>query len=73
MCPCVPALPVRSRSDCTVAALPGYAAEQWVTHARVENVASRVRDGVEHLFGPDKPQRSGRSGQNSCIHSAHAH
>src|SRR6266702_4684703 len=37
------------------APLARYAAEHWVTHARVENVASRVRDGVEHLFDPDKP------------------
>ncbi|KAH9035906.1 hypothetical protein EDB85DRAFT_821210 [Lactarius pseudohatsudake] len=35
--------------------LAGYAAEHWVTHARVENVASQVRDGMERLFDPDQP------------------
>jgi ankyrin repeat protein len=35
--------------------LAGYAAEHWTTHARVENVASQVRDGMEDLFDPDKP------------------
>jgi ankyrin repeat protein len=37
------------------APLDRYAAEHWVTHAQVENVASRVRDGMEYLFDPDKP------------------
>ena len=37
------------------APLAGYAAEYWVTHAQVKNVASRVRDGMEYLFDPDKP------------------
>jgi hypothetical protein len=37
------------------APLARYAAEHWVTHAQVENVASRVRDGMERLFDPDKP------------------
>ena len=32
-----------------------YAAEHWVVHARVENVASRIRDGMECLFDPDRP------------------
>jgi len=35
--------------------LAQYAAEHWVTHARVKNVASRVRDGMERLFNPDQP------------------
>jgi len=35
--------------------LAGYAARHWMTHALVENVASRVRDGMEHLFDLDKP------------------
>ena len=35
--------------------LAGYAAHRWVAHVRVQNVASRVRDGMEHLFDPDKP------------------
>ena len=37
------------------APLAGYAAEHWVTHAQVKNVASQVRDGMEDLFDPDKP------------------
>ena len=27
----------------------------WVTRARVKNVASRIRDGMEYLFDPEKP------------------
>ena len=37
------------------APLAGYAAEHWVTHAQVKNVASRLRDGMKDLFDPDKP------------------
>ncbi|KAH9035903.1 hypothetical protein EDB85DRAFT_2143394 [Lactarius pseudohatsudake] len=37
------------------APLARYAAEHWMTHARVENVASRIRDGMEQLFDPDRP------------------
>ena len=37
------------------ATLAEYAAEHWVTHVQVDNVASRVRDGMEYLFDPDKP------------------
>jgi ankyrin repeat protein len=37
------------------AVLADYAAEHWTTHARFENVASRVRVGMEDLFDPDKP------------------
>ena len=36
-------------------ALAGYAAWHWMTHARVENVASQVRDGLYDLFDLDKP------------------
>ena len=36
-------------------ALAEYAAWHWMTHARVENVASQVRDGMHDLFDPDKP------------------
>ena len=36
-------------------AFANYAAEHWMTHARVENVASQVRDGMEDLFDIDKP------------------
>ena len=35
--------------------LTQYAAEHWVTHAQVEDVASRVHDGMERLFDPDRP------------------
>ena len=35
--------------------LARYAAQHWVTHAQVESVASRIRDGMRYLFDPDKP------------------
>ena len=35
--------------------LADYAAEYWTSHAQVEDVASRVRDGMEDLFDLDKP------------------
>ena len=35
--------------------LARYAAEHWVDHARVENVPSHIREGMEPLFDPDKP------------------
>ena len=35
--------------------LAKYAARYWATHARVKNVASRIRDGIERFFDPDKP------------------
>ena len=31
-----------------------YAARNWVDHAKYENVASQVQDGMEHLFNPTK-------------------
>ena len=31
-----------------------YAAENWFEHAQFEDVASRVKDGMETLFDPDK-------------------
>jgi ankyrin repeat protein len=34
--------------------LAEYAAEHWVDHARIENVPSKVQDGMEHLFDPSK-------------------
>ena len=37
------------------AALAGYAAVHWTTHARVENVASQLRGAMGDLFDPDKP------------------
>ncbi|KAI9438390.1 hypothetical protein BJY52DRAFT_1217465 [Lactarius psammicola] len=42
-------------NDADSTPLAQYAAEHWVTHAQVENVASRVRDGMEYLFDPDQP------------------
>ena len=35
--------------------LAGYAAEHWVEHAQFEDVAARVKDGMETLFEPNKP------------------
>jgi hypothetical protein len=35
--------------------LARYAARYWVTHARVENVSSRIKEGMECLFDADKP------------------
>ena len=32
-----------------------YAAQYWPTHARVENVSSRIKEGMECLFDEDKP------------------
>ena len=32
-----------------------YAAQYWPTHARFENASSRIKDGMECLFDPDKP------------------
>ena len=43
---------VTNSADSTLAR---YAAEHWVTHAQVENVAFRVRNGMENLFDPEKP------------------
>jgi ankyrin repeat protein len=35
--------------------LADYAARHWVTHAQFEDVASRVKNGMETLFDCDKP------------------
>ena len=35
--------------------LARYAARHWATHARIENVSSRIKDGMERLFDSDKP------------------
>ena len=35
--------------------LADYAARHWVEHAKFEDVRSRVKDGMETLFDPDKP------------------
>ena len=36
--------------------LARYAAQHWTTHARVENVSSRIKNGMECLFDADRPQ-----------------
>jgi ankyrin repeat protein len=35
--------------------LARYAAQYWPTHARVENVSSHIKDGMERIFDADKP------------------
>jgi ankyrin repeat protein len=35
--------------------LARYGARYWPTHARVENVSSHIKDGMERLFDADKP------------------
>jgi hypothetical protein len=35
--------------------LARYAAEHWVAHAKVENVASHIRNGMKYLFDPERP------------------
>jgi ankyrin repeat protein len=35
--------------------LARYAAKHWVDHARFGNVSSYIQEGMEDLFGPDKP------------------
>jgi ankyrin repeat protein len=38
--------------------LAEYAAEHWAGHARVENVSSKVQDGMKRFFDPDKSHLS---------------
>ena len=38
--------------------LAEYAARHWIDHALFESVSSRVNDGMENLFDPDKPHFS---------------
>ena len=45
---------VNTSESADSAPLAPYATEHWVTHAQVKNVASRVRDGMQRLFDPDK-------------------
>ena len=45
--------PDQNNADC--ASLVLYAAEYWVTHAQVENVAPCIREGMQYFFDPDKP------------------
>jgi hypothetical protein len=35
--------------------LARYAAQYWSTHARVENVSSQIKDGMDRLFDADRP------------------
>jgi hypothetical protein len=35
--------------------LARYAAQYWARHARIENVSSQIKDGMECLFDADKP------------------
>jgi Ankyrin repeats (many copies)/Ankyrin repeats (3 copies) len=35
--------------------LARYAAQYWARHAQIENVSSRIRDGMECLFDADRP------------------
>jgi ankyrin repeat protein len=35
--------------------LARYAAQYWTRHARIENVSSQIKDGMECLFDADKP------------------
>ena len=35
--------------------LARYAAQNWAVHARIENVSSRIKDGMECLFDSDRP------------------
>ena len=49
---------LRDPSDESAAAttpLALYAAEHWVAHSKVKNVASRIRNGLESLFDPYRP------------------
>jgi hypothetical protein len=44
-----------ANSSADSAHLARYAAGNWVTHAQVKNVASRVCGGMRYLFDPDQP------------------
>jgi len=35
--------------------LASYAAENWITHTRFEDVASQIQDSLTYLFDPQKP------------------
>jgi ankyrin repeat protein len=47
--------PIDENGTAATAPLARYAAEHWITHARIGDVASRVRDGMERLFDQDRP------------------
>ncbi|KAH9020702.1 hypothetical protein EDB84DRAFT_561724 [Lactarius hengduanensis] len=44
-----------NRDSITGFPLARYAAEYWVDHVESKNVLSYVKDGIDHLFNPDKP------------------
>jgi hypothetical protein len=51
-------LQLDDRIDCdSIKSFPlaRYAAQYWATHARIENVSSRIKDGMKCLFDADKP------------------
>jgi hypothetical protein len=43
------------KNGAAAAPLAQYAARYWVSHAQVENVAQRIRNGMEYLFDSDRP------------------
>ena len=47
--------PVDESDATSPSPLARYAAKHWVTHAKVENVSSRIRNGMESLFDPERP------------------
>ena len=47
--------PVQNDAVANSVSLAQYAAMHWVPHARIKNVASRIRDEMEYLFDPDRP------------------
>jgi hypothetical protein len=55
-------------SDATIDPLALYAASNWVAHAQVGRVVSRVRDGIQRLFDPDKPYFSAWVKLNDIYH-----
>ncbi|KAH9161823.1 hypothetical protein EDB89DRAFT_2080246 [Lactarius sanguifluus] len=44
-----------NRDNITGFPLARYAAEYWIDHVEAKNVLSYVKDGIDHLFNPDKP------------------
>ncbi|KAH9165412.1 hypothetical protein EDB89DRAFT_2076826 [Lactarius sanguifluus] len=44
-----------NRDSITGFPLARYAAEYWIDHVESKNVLSYVKDGIDHLFNPDKP------------------
>ena len=44
-----------SNAETSPSPLARYAAEHWVAHAKVENVATHIRLGIDSLFDSDRP------------------